>query len=139
MGLWDKIRGEFIDIVEWLDSSRDTLVHRFERYGNEIKYGAKLVVREGQAAVFVNEGVIADVFEPGTFTLETQNVPILSTLKGWKYGFASPFKAEVYFVNTRRFTDLRWGTKNPIMLRDAEFGPIRLRAFGTYVIKVEDP
>ncbi len=139
MGLWDKIRGEFIDIVEWLDSSKETLVHRFERYGNEIKYGAKLVVREGQAAVFVNEGEIADVFEPGTYTLETQNIPILTTLKGWKYGFESPFKAEVYFVNTRRFTDLRWGTKNPIMLRDPEFGPIRLRAFGTYVIKVEDP
>ncbi len=139
MGLWDKIRGEFIDIVEWLGGDTETLVHRFERYGNEIKYGAKLIVREGQAAVFVNEGQMADVFTPGTYTLETQNIPILSTLKGWKYGFESPFKAEVYFVNTRRFTDLRWGTKNPIMLRDPEFGPIRLRAFGTYVIKVDDP
>lgn len=139
MGLWDKIRGELIDIIEFLDDSKNTLVHRFERYGNEIKYGAKLVVREGQAAVFINEGALADVFEPGTHTLETQNLPVLSTLKGWKYGFESPFKAEVYFVSTRRFTDLRWGTKNPVMLRDPEFGPVRLRAFGTYVTKVTDP
>ena len=139
MDLWKKIKGELVDIIEWLDESRDTMVQRFERYGNEIKYGAKLVVREGQAAVFVNEGQLADVFMPGTFTLETQNLPILSTLLGWKYGFESPFKAEVYFVNTRRFTDLKWGTKNPIMLRDPEFGPTRLRAFGTYVVRVNDP
>ncbi|MCB9832772.1 MAG: SPFH domain-containing protein [Planctomycetes bacterium] len=139
MGLWDKIKGEFIDIVEWLDDSGDTMVHRFERYGNEIKYGAKLVVREGQAAVFINEGELADVFRPGTYELQTKNLPILATLKGWKYGFESPFKAEVYFVSTRRFTDLRWGTKNPVMMRDAEFGPVRLRAFGTYVIRVEEP
>lgn len=138
MGLWDKLRGELIDIIEWLDSSKNTLVYRFERYNNEIKYGAKLVVREGQAGVFVNEGQIADVFQPGTYTLNTQNLPLLSTLMGWKYGFESPFKAEVYFVSTRRFTDLKWGTKNPIMLRDPEFGPVRIRAFGTYVIKVSD-
>ncbi len=139
MGLWDKIKGEFIDIVEWTDDSRNTMVHRFERYGNEIKYGAQLVVREGQAAVFIKEGQLADVFAPGMYTLETKNLPILSTLAGWKYGFHSPFKCEVYFVNIRRFTDLRWGTKNPIMLRDAEFGPIRLRAFGSYCIRVTDP
>lgn len=139
MGLWDKLRGELIDIIEWIDGDGDVLVHRFERYGNEIKYGAKLVVREGQAAVFINEGALADVFEPGTYTLETKNLPILATLKGWKYGFESPFKAEVYFVKTKRMTDLKWGTKNPIMLRDAEFGPLRLRAFGTYVAKVKDP
>jgi len=96
------------------------------------------VVREGQAAVFVNEGKLADVFQPGTYTLDTKNLPILATLQGWKYGFESPFKAEVYFVNTRQFTDLKWGTKNPIMLRDAEFGPVRLRAFGTYVMRVKD-
>lgn len=139
MSIWDRIRGELIDIIEWLDDSGNTIVYRFERRNNEIKYGAKLTVREGQAAVFINEGQIADVFRPGMYTLETKNLPILATLKGWKYGFESPFKAEVYFVATRRFTDLKWGTKNPIMLRDAEFGPIRLRAFGTYAMRVEDP
>ncbi len=139
MGLMKAIRGEFIDIIEWLDSSQNTLVHRFERHDNEIKYGAKLTVRESQKAVFVNEGKIADVFEPGMVTLETQNVPILSTLKGWKYGFDSPFKAEVYFVNTKQFTDLKWGTKNPIMMRDKDFGMVRIRAFGNYAFRCIDP
>jgi len=139
MGLWSKIKGEFIDIIEWIDDSNDTLAYRFERYGNEIKYGAKLVVREGQTAIFVNEGKLADVFQPGTYTLETQNIPILTTLKGWKHGFHSPFKAEVYFISTRQFTDQKWGTKNPIMMRDVEFGPVRIRAFGTYVIRASDP
>ncbi len=139
MGIFDKIRGEFIDIIEWTDDSDDTLVHRFERYNNEIKFGAKLVVREGQEAVFVDEGQLADVFPPGTYTLETANIPLLSTLQGWKHGFESPFKAEVYYVSTRQFTDQKWGTKNPIMLRDPEFGPIRLRAFGTYAFKAGDP
>jgi len=139
MGLWDKIKGEFIDIVEWLDDTQDTLVYRFERYGNEIKYDAKLTVREGQSAVFVNEGQLADVFPPGMYSLTTKNLPILSTLKGWKHGFESPFKAEVYFVSTRQFTDLKWGTKNPVMLRDPEFGPVRIRAFGTYALRVSDP
>ncbi|MFH0892837.1 MAG: SPFH domain-containing protein [Bacteroidota bacterium] len=139
MGLLSKLKGEFIDIVEWLDDTNDTLVWRFPRYENEIKYGAKLVVRESQNAAFVNEGQLADVFTPGTFTLETQNVPILSTLKGWKYGFHSPFKAEVYFCSMRQFTDRKWGTKNPVMMRDPEFGPIRLRAFGSYAFKVKDP
>lgn len=139
MGLFDKLRGELIDIIEWLDPTNDTMVYRFERYNNEIKYGAKLVVREGQSAVFINQGQLADVFPPGTYTLETQNLPILSTLLGWKYGFNSPFKAEVYFVSMRQFTDLKWGTKNPIMLRDPEFGPVRLRAFGVYAMRVNDP
>ncbi len=139
MGLWDKIRGEFVDIIEWTDPSNDTMVYRFQRYDNEIKMGARLTVREGQSAVFISKGQIADVFAPGMYTLETDNMPILSTLMGWKHGFHSPFKAEVYFVSTRRFTDLKWGTKHPITLRDAEFGPVRLRAFGTYVIKVTDP
>lgn len=139
MSLWKKLTGELIDIIEFLDESGDTLVHRFERYNNEIKNGAKLVVRESQAAVFVNEGQIADVYPPGTHTLTTANMPILSTLKGWKYGFESPFKAEVYFVSMRQFTDLKWGTMNPIMRRDPEFGPVRLRAFGTYAMKVSDP
>ena len=136
--IWNKLRGELIDIVEWIDESNDTMVYRFERYGNEIKYGAQLTVRESQTAAFINEGQLADVFAPGMYTLETQNLPILSTLKGWKYGFNSPFKAEVYFLSTKRFTDLKWGTKNPIMLRDPEFGPVRIRAFGTYVIRVKD-
>lgn len=143
MGLFDEIKNklshEFIDIIEWLDSSNDTIVHRFERYQNEIKNGAKLVVREGQKAVFVNEGQLADVFEPGTYTLDTQNLPILSTLKGWKYGFNSPFKAEVYFANTRLFTDEKWGTKNPVMLSDDRFGLTEIRAFGTYSFRVNDP
>lgn len=139
MGIWDKIRGEFIDIIEWTDASNDTMVYRFDRYGNEIKYGAKLTVRESQQAVFIHEGKLADVFGPGMYNLETQNIPILSTLQGWKHGFESPFKAEVYFINTRRFTDLKWGTKNAIMIRDPEFGGVRLRTFGTYCMRVVDP
>lgn len=139
MGLFSSIRGEFIDIIEWTDNTNNTLVYRFERHDNEIKNGAKLTVREGQAAVFINEGQIADVFMPGMYTLTTANLPILSTLKGWKYGFDSPFKAEVYFVSTRKFTDQKWGTKNPITLSDNRFGMLEIRAFGTYVIKVADP
>lgn len=139
MGIFDKLKGEFIDIIEWLDPTNDTMVYRFERYQNEIKNGAKLTVRESQVAVFINEGQIADIFQPGMYTLTTENLPILATLKGWKYGFNSPFKAEVYFINTKNFTDLKWGTPNPIMLRDPEFGPIRIRAFGNYSMKVSDP
>ena len=115
------------------------MVYRFERYGNEIKYGAKLTVREGQAAVLVNEGRIADSYQPGMYQLETRNMPIMTTLMSWPHGFQSPFKAEVYFFSTRLFTDLKWGTKNPVMLRDKEFGPVRLRAFGTYAVRVKDP
>ena len=139
MGLFDKLFGEFIDIIEWTDDTSDTMVYRFERYGNEIKYGAKLTVREGQAAVFVNEGEVADVLSPGMYELETRNLPVLSTVLNWDHGFSSPFKAEVYFVNTKRFVDLKWGTKNPLMLRDAEFGAARVRAFGTYGVRVTDP
>lgn len=138
MGLFDKIKAEFIDIIEWLDPSNDIIVHRFERYHNEIKMGAKLTVRESQVAVFINEGQIADVYTPGMYTLTTENMPILSTLKGWKYGFNSPFKAEVYFVNTKKFLDNKWGTPNPVMLRDPEFGPVRIRAFGVYEFRVKD-
>jgi membrane protease subunit (stomatin/prohibitin family) len=138
MGLFDKIKGEFIDIIQWLEDSPDTMVFRFERYGNQIKNGAQLTVRESQVAVFVNEGQIADVFTPGMYTLTTENMPLMSTLKGWKYGFNSPFVAEVYFVSTKRFTDLKWGTMNPIMMRDADFGIVRVRAFGSYVIQVSD-
>lgn len=140
MALWDAFRGQFIDIVEWVDETRDTMVWRFPRHENEIKNGAKLIVRESQMAAFVNEGTLTDLFMfPGTYTLSTQNLPVLSTLKGWKHGFESPFKAEVYFVSTRVFTERKWGTKNPIMLRDPEFGPTRLRAFGSFAIKVSDP
>ena len=140
MGLWDKLKGELIDIIEWTEpSNNDLLAYRFPRYDNEIKMGAKLTVREGQNAAFVNEGQLADVYKPGMYTLETQNMPILSTLKGWKYGFHSPFKAEVYFISMRTWTDLKWGTQNPIMLRDPEFGPVRIRAFGTYTMHVSDP
>lgn len=139
MSIWDKVRGEFIDIIQWIDDTNDTMVYRFERYNNQIKFGAQLTVREGQSAVFVSEGKIADLFSPGMYTLETKNLPVLSTLQGWKYGFNSPFLAEVYFCSMRQFTDLKWGTMNPIMMRDAEFGPVRLRAFGTYVVRISDP
>ncbi|OYU40758.1 MAG: antifreeze protein [Pseudorhodobacter sp. PARRP1] len=133
------LKGEFIDVITWLDDTRDTMVWRFERQGNAIKYGAKLTVREGQAAVFVHEGQLADVFGPGMYQLETNNMPIMTTLQSWDHGFDSPFKSEVYFINTTRFNDQKWGTKNPIMCRDPEFGPVRLRAFGTYSMRVADP
>ncbi len=139
MGILDFLSGEFIDVIEWTDDTRDTMVWRFERDGHEIKYGAKLTVREGQAAVFIHEGQLADVFGPGLYLLETNNLPILTKLQHWDHGFKSPFKSEIYFVNTTRFNDLKWGTKNPIIARDPEFGPVRLRAFGTYSMRVTDP
>lgn len=139
MGLWDKLMGEFVDVIEWTDDTDDTLVYRFERHGNEIKYGAKLTVRESQMAVFVNEGEVADVMGPGLYVLETRNLPLLSTLQNWDHGFQSPFKAEVYFFNTRQFTNLKWGTRNPVIIRDQEFGGVRVRAFGTYSIRIADP
>jgi len=139
MGLFDKLRGEFVDIIEWIDNTNDTLIWRFPRYNNEIKMNAQLVCRESQKAVFINEGKVADIFEAGTHTLTTQNLPLLSTLKGWKYGFNSPFKAEVYFFNTKQFADQNWGTKNPITIEDARFGFIELRAFGNYSFRIIDP
>jgi membrane protease subunit (stomatin/prohibitin family) len=138
MGLFDKLKQEFIDIIDWTDNTSDTIVYKFPRYQNEIKMGAKLTVRESQQAIFLNEGTIADVFKPGMYSLDTQNMPILATLKGWKYGFNSPFKADVFFVSTKQFTNQKWGTKNPVMIRDSEFGPIRIRAFGSYAFKVKD-
>ncbi len=137
MALWN-LKAELIDIIEFLDDTRDTLSWRFERHDNEIKNGAKLVVREGQLACFVNEGALADVFEPGTYTLETKNLPILSTLKGWKYGFDSPFKAEVYFITSRQVTDMKWGTQAPFMYPSERFGPVDLRGFGSYSMKITD-
>lgn len=139
MGFVEKLRGELVDIVEWVDDTRNTLVWRFPRYQNEMKNGARLVVRPGQSAVFVDRGRIADVFQPGTYQLTTKNLPVLSTLRGWAHGFNSPFKAEVYFVATRQITELKWGTPNPVLLRDPEFGPLRVRAFGTYTLKASKP
>ncbi|ARO15083.1 putative virion core protein (Lumpy skin disease virus)-like protein [Ketogulonicigenium robustum] len=139
MGILDFLSGQFIDVIHWTDDTRDTMVWRFEREGHEIKYGAKLTVREGQSAVFIHEGQLADVFGPGLYMLETNNMPIMTSLQHWDHGFKSPFKSEVYFVNTTRFNDLKWGTKNPIMCRDPEFGPVRLRAFGSFSMRVSDP
>ena len=142
MSIVDKVKeaamNQFIEVIEWLDSSQDTLVYRFPVYGQEIKNGAQLIVRESQAAVFVFEGQVADVFTPGRYTIDGGNTPILSKF-AWKYGFNSPMKSEVYFVNTKQFTDMKWGTSNPIMLRDADFGIVRLRAFGAYSLRVADP
>jgi len=139
MGFVDKLRAELVDVIEWIDDSRRTLVWRFPRYHNQIKNGAQLIVRPGQVAVFVHQGRIADVFGPGQHRLETRNLPVLSTLAGWLYGFDSPFKAEVYFVSTRQVTDLKWGTPNPVLMRDADFGPVRVRGFGTYTLRAKDP
>ncbi|WP_376871145.1 SPFH domain-containing protein [Albirhodobacter sp. R86504] len=139
MGILDFLTGEFIDVIHWTDDTRDTMVWRFEREGHAIKYGAKLTVREGQAAVLIHEGQLADVFGPGLYMLETNNMPVMTTLQHWDHGFKSPFKSEVYFLNTARFNDLKWGTKNPIIARDPEFGPVRIRAFGTYSMRITDP
>lgn len=139
MAIFEKLRAELIDIIEWIDDSQHSLVWRFPRYRNQIKYAAQLIVRPGQSAVFVHQGRIADVFGPGQYRLETKNLPILSTLMGWYHGFDSPFKAEIYFVSTRQLTDLKWGTANPVPLRDPDFGPVRVRAFGTYTLRAVDP
>lgn len=139
MGILDAIRSQFIEVIEWLDDSGNTLLYRFPVHDQEIKNGARLTVRESQTAVFVYQGQIADVFPPGLYTINGGNTPILTKLGAWKYGFNSPFKAEVYFVNTKQFTDLKWGTPNPVMMRDADFGMVRLRAFGIYSMRVADP
>jgi len=133
------VAGELIDIIEWIDETGDTMVSRFARPKNEIKNGAQLIVRPGQMALFVDQGKIADVFQPGRHELVTANLPLLSTLRGWKYGFQSPFKAEIIFVNTKQFTNRKWGTGNPVIVRDPELGPVRLRAFGTFAVRVTDP
>jgi excisionase family DNA binding protein len=139
MGIMDFIRGELLEIIEFNDDSRDTISWRFPDNDREIKNGAQLIVRESQTAQFVYLGHFGDTFGPGKYSLVTDNIPILSTLKGWKYGFNSPFKADVYFINTRLFTGNKWGTSNPVMMRDQDFGIIRLRAFGTYDFKVVEP
>jgi len=139
MGILDALRTQFIEVIEWLDSSGNTMLYRFPVHDQEIKNGARLTVRESQAAIFVFQGQVADVFPPGLYTIDGGNTPILTKLGAWKYGFTSPFKAEVYFVNTKQFTDLKWGTPNPVMMRDADFGMVRLRAFGIYSMRVGDP
>ena len=139
MGILNMIKGQLIDVIEWTDNSSNTMVYKYDMNGKEIMMGAQLTVRESQAAVFVNEGQLADVFEPGRYELSTSNMPILTALKSWKYGFNSPFKSDVYFVNTKQFLDRKWGTSNPVMMRDAEFGMIRLRAFGIYSFRVSNP
>ena len=138
MGLMDYLKTQFLEIIQWQDDSRDTISFRYPDEDKEIKRGAQLIVRESQAAQFIYLGEFGDTFGPGKHTLSTDNIPILSTLKGWKYGLESPFKADVYFVNTRLFTGNKWGTANPIMLRDADFGIVRARAYGTFDFHVSD-
>ena len=139
MGLMDFIKGELIDVIEWTDDSRDTLSFRFPDEDKAIKNGAQLIVRESQVVQFVYLGEFGDTFGPGKHTLTTDNIPVLTKLKSWKYGFNSPFKADVYYVTTRLFTGNKWGTANPIMMRDDDFGIVRARAFGTYDFKIVDP
>jgi excisionase family DNA binding protein len=138
MGLMDYLKTQFLEIIEWQDDSRDTISFRYPDMDKEIKNGAQLIVRESQTAQFVYLGQFGDTFKPGKYTLTTDNIPILSTLKGWKYGLHSPFKADVYYVNTRLFTGNKWGTANPIMMRDADFGIVRARAYGTFDFHVTD-
>jgi excisionase family DNA binding protein len=138
MGLMDYLKTQFLEIIQWEDDSRDTLSWRFPDEDKEVKRGAQLIVRESQTCQFIYLGQFGDTFGPGKHTLQTDNIPILSTLKGWKYGFESPFKADIYFVNTRTFTGNKWGTSNPVMLRDPDFGIVRVRAFGTYDFKIVD-
>ena len=130
---------QFIEVIEWLDNTGDTMLYRFPVQGQEIKNGAQLIVRESQAAVFVYEGQVADVFGPGRYTIDGGNTPILSKIGAWKYGFNSPFKSEVYFVNTKQFTDMKWGTSNPIMLRDQDFGIVRLERLVRTACASADP
>ena len=139
MGFFNMFKNQFIEVIEWQAQDANTLVYQFPVHNNEIKMGAELTVRESQVAIFVNEGEIADVFGPGRHILYTQNMPVLTKLKSWKYGFDSPFKAEVYFINTKQFINQKWGTSNPIMMRDPDFGMIRLRGYGIYSYRVSDP
>lgn len=139
MGFFNKLKGQFIDVIEWFENDDDVILYRFPDSNKEIMMGAQLTVREGQVAIFVNEGQLADVFAPGRYELSTQNMPVLTKLKSWKFGFNSPFKSEVYFINTKQFVNQKWGTSNPVMMRDADFGMVRLRAFGGFAFRVGDP
>jgi len=136
MGITDFFKGELIDVIEWTEDARDTLSYRFPDDDKAIKNGAQLIVRESQVAQFVYLGQFGDTFGPGKHTLTTDNIPILTKLASWKYGFNSPFKADVYYVITRLFTGNKWGTSNPVMLRDHDFGVVRVRAFGTYDFRI---
>ncbi len=139
MGLFNFIKDEFIEVIDWVESDGNTVIHKFPDNDANIKYGAQLTVRESQLAIFVDEGRITDIYEPGMHKLITDNMPLLTSLRSWKMGFNSPFKVDVYFVSTKQFTNLKWGTPNPIILRDPEFKQVRVKAFGTYFIKVQDP
>jgi excisionase family DNA binding protein len=139
MGLMDFIRGQALEIIDWEDDSRDTLSFRFPDEDREIKRGAQLIVRESQKVQFVYLGEFGDTFSPGKYSLTTDNIPLLTTLKSWKYGFESPFKADVYYIVTRTFTGNKWGTSNPVMMRDQDFGIVRARAFGTYDFRIVNP
>ena len=139
MGIMDFIKGELIDVIEWTDDSRDTLSYRFPDEDKAVKNGAQLIVRESQIVQFMYLGQFGDTFSPGKHTLTTDNIPVLTKLQSWKYGFNSPFKADVYYVNTRLFTGNKWGTSNPIMARDNDFGIVRLRAFGTFDFRIVEP
>ncbi|MEG0740632.1 MAG: SPFH domain-containing protein [Clostridia bacterium] len=136
--LKNMVTGQFIDVIEWTDDTQDTMVYKYDMNGKEIMMGAQLTVRESQLAIFVNEGQLADVFVPGRHELSTQNMPIMTALKAWKFGFHSPFKSDVYFISTKQFMDRKWGTSNPVMMRDTEFGMIRIRAFGSFSFRVKD-
>lgn len=138
MGIFDFIKGQFIDVIEWVDYTRDTLVWKFPDQDKEVKMGAQLTVRDSQVAVLINEGKMADIFEPGRHELTTRNMPIMTTLNSWKYGFDSPFKVDVYFFNTRQFTDNKWGTPSPVTIPDSKFGQVEFRAFGTYNFRIND-
>jgi membrane protease subunit (stomatin/prohibitin family) len=139
MGFWERVKSQFIDVIEWTEEASDTLSYRFPTYAKEIQMGGQLTVRETQSALFVNEGKMADLFTPGRYQLSTQNLPILTTLRSWAYGFNSPFKSEVYFFNMRQFTNVKWGTSNPLTVRDPEIGPVRIRAFGNFALKINAP
>ena len=139
MAILDFIKKQFIDIIEWSDDSRDTLSYRFPDEDKEIKRGAQLIVRESQVVQFVYLGQYGDLFGPGKHTLTTDNIPVLTKIKSWPFGFNSPFKADVYFVVTRLFTGNKWGTSNPVMVRDQDFGIVRVRAFGTYDFRIIEP
>ena len=139
MNLFNIIKNQLIEVIEWTDDSRDTLSYRWPDDDKEIKNGAQLIVRESQQVQFVAAGQYADLFGPGKHTLSTENVPVLSTILGWKYGFQSPFKCDVYYINTRLFTGNKWGTSNPVLMRDKDFGVVRIRAFGTYDFRIVQP
>lgn len=138
MGIMDFVKEQFIDVIEYVDESNYLIVSKYERPGDEIKQGAKLIVRESQAAVFLKGGRLADILYPGTYTLNTENLPVLSSLEAIPYLFNSPIKSDLYFVSTRQFTDNKWGTKNPIILRDAEFNMVRVTAFGMFSFRISD-